>query len=324
MWEKWPSQGIKIGAYKASRSKPSKSKPETAAVRGADLQTYRELITAALLRHGGNASVGEIEDYVQEFRHVKNIGTRLAEYECSSRGSCWRKLANGRYKLKMKPSGRVAEKQAALLLDLQAPIQEQKKNIVGVDSALPKRKNEARGENKAAQEQEQSKKPRAYKPRATSKYRGVCWDRPKRRWHAQIYFGGKAYHVGYFGNELEAAKAYDQAAKVRHGMDAALNFPLAATSESHRESRRFSDQSPADKPKPQKQPRLSEAPEAADAEKVVVVVEEEEEEEEQGNTYRYKDPFNSFSLVACTYCSMSSHLSKYHADCAPMTATLRS
>ena len=39
---------------------------------------------------------------------------------------------------------------------------------------------------------------------------------------------------------------------------------------------------------------------------------------------RYKAPFSSFSEVASTYLSMSSHLSKYHADCAPMTATLRS
>jgi len=59
----------------------------------------------------------------------------------------------------------------------------------------------------------------------TSKYKGVCWKKRNRRWTAAITFEKKKIHLGYFKNEIDAAKAYDEAAKKYHGEFACLNFP---------------------------------------------------------------------------------------------------
>jgi len=63
---------------------------------------------------------------------------------------------------------------------------------------------------------------------ATSKYKGVHWYRDAKKWVAEIYLNRKKYHLGYFTDEIEAAKAYDKKAKVLHGQFACLNFPVSA------------------------------------------------------------------------------------------------
>jgi len=58
-----------------------------------------------------------------------------------------------------------------------------------------------------------------------SKYKGVCWDKKSHKWRASIKFERKKIYLGCFKSEIEAAKAYDRAAKKYHGEFASLNFP---------------------------------------------------------------------------------------------------
>lgn len=59
----------------------------------------------------------------------------------------------------------------------------------------------------------------------TSKYKGVYWKKKNRKWVARIGFQKKEIHLGYFRSEIDAARAYDRAARKYHGEFASLNFP---------------------------------------------------------------------------------------------------
>lgn len=50
-----------------------------------------------------------------------------------------------------------------------------------------------------------------------SKYKGVYWFKRDSCWQAQIQVNGVKYHIGYFDDEEEAAKAYETVAKEIHG-----------------------------------------------------------------------------------------------------------
>lgn len=58
-----------------------------------------------------------------------------------------------------------------------------------------------------------------------SKYKGIYWDKNRKRWITRIMLEKKKIHLGYFQNEIDAAKAYDRAARKYHGEFASLNFP---------------------------------------------------------------------------------------------------
>lgn len=60
---------------------------------------------------------------------------------------------------------------------------------------------------------------------STSSFKGVCWDRRREKWLAQIRFAGRRRHLGRYGSEVEAARAYDEAALDLFGEYARLNFP---------------------------------------------------------------------------------------------------
>jgi len=57
----------------------------------------------------------------------------------------------------------------------------------------------------------------------TSGFKGVCWHKNMKKWQAQIKINGKNKHLGYYDNIIDAARAYNNAAKELHGEYAHLN-----------------------------------------------------------------------------------------------------
>jgi hypothetical protein len=58
---------------------------------------------------------------------------------------------------------------------------------------------------------------------STSSYRGVHWFKRYKKWQAQIMYNGKRKHLGYFQEEREAARAWNQAAQQLGFSEEALN-----------------------------------------------------------------------------------------------------
>lgn len=57
----------------------------------------------------------------------------------------------------------------------------------------------------------------------TTGYKGVHFFKAARLFTASVQYDGKSFHLGYFKTALEAAKAYDEAARKIHGEFAQLN-----------------------------------------------------------------------------------------------------
>ncbi len=49
------------------------------------------------------------------------------------------------------------------------------------------------------------------KPKYTSTYKGVCWDKRTKKWLSQIKINGKTKHLGHYENEIDAYKAFQKA-----------------------------------------------------------------------------------------------------------------
>lgn len=71
----------------------------------------------------------------------------------------------------------------------------------------------------------------ARKQPGTSQFKGVSWDRQRQKWVTQITINKKQIHLGRYDTEIEAALAYDQAAKFHFGLYAKLNFPQGTPTE---------------------------------------------------------------------------------------------
>ena len=53
----------------------------------------------------------------------------------------------------------------------------------------------------------------------SSKYKGVYWSRQKSKWHTRIRLDGKHKHLGFFADEVEAARAYNREAEKHFGFE---------------------------------------------------------------------------------------------------------
>lgn len=78
-------------------------------------------------------------------------------------------------------------------------------------------------------------KTRAGRP-CSSRYKGVCFDKRRGKWLAQIKADNRHRQIGRFDDEVEAAEAYDRAAWEAYGGEAFLNFPEAFEAERHGDS----------------------------------------------------------------------------------------
>lgn len=63
---------------------------------------------------------------------------------------------------------------------------------------------------------------------STSHYKGVSWNKRDKVWRAGICVNGDKRYLGSFRDEVEAAKAYDCAAREAWGDFAYQNFPAAS------------------------------------------------------------------------------------------------
>lgn len=64
--------------------------------------------------------------------------------------------------------------------------------------------------------------------KCSSQYKGATWNKQVSKWQAGITMDRKYHYLGVFADEIDAAKAYDAAARAAWGEFARCNFPEGA------------------------------------------------------------------------------------------------
>lgn len=67
--------------------------------------------------------------------------------------------------------------------------------------------------------------PKRYSVQTSSRFKGVSWNRRQKKFCAYVCREGRLAHLGYFPDEMAAARAYDDAARRCYGEFACFNFP---------------------------------------------------------------------------------------------------
>jgi hypothetical protein len=96
--------------------------------------------------------------------------------------------------------------------------------IIGVDHANGNSLDNRRSNLRAATQGENTGNKRK-RLSASSQYKGVSWHKRTGRWRATIGAAGQRRHLGAFVSEIDAACAYDVAAREAYGEFACVNFP---------------------------------------------------------------------------------------------------
>ena len=77
---------------------------------------------------------------------------------------------------------------------------------------------------RAATRQQNAWNKRKQRGKCSSKYKGVTWLKRMGKWQARIVCNGKSIFIGYFDDQVSAARAYDARAVELYGEYATLNF----------------------------------------------------------------------------------------------------
>lgn len=93
----------------------------------------------------------------------------------------------------------------------------------GLDNRRPNLRPATRSQNKANTSRYNGRIP------GSSAFKGVYWREREKRWHAMIRVNGRGISLGYFHDEMQAARAYDAAAREHFREFARTNFQDAPT-----------------------------------------------------------------------------------------------
>ena len=84
--------------------------------------------------------------------------------------------------------------------------------------------NESKDDVVAEAERGRAAKTRKKAASKSSRFRGVSWLKPRKKWEVKIRVHGKRKTIGRYPNERDAAQAYD-AFVIANGINVPRNFP---------------------------------------------------------------------------------------------------